>query len=550
MLSRRRVLQGAALVAAGSVARTAHLWAQNQLVAGQAPVAATNSGLVRGFVDESVLVFKGIPYGDDTAKRRFQPPVRPVPWVGVRDAVAFGPQAPQSTRTHKARNAFSPLDEISPVNSEDCLHLNVWTAGLRDNRKRPVMVYIQGGAYSSSSSNGPVYNGVRLVKRGDVVVVTLNHRLNLFGYLSLKDLGGPEFIDSGNVGQLDLVLALEWVRDNIVEFGGDPKRVLIFGQGGGGAKCATLMAMPKAKGLFHRVATMSGHQITATLPEHATATAKSVLASLGLTRANLSEIKDPTKVSMEKLVATLGAGSYFGPVRDGRVLPHDPFTPVAPSSSANIPMILGTTHGETRLSIGEADASLFTLQWEQLPARLEKYRPLLGTLKTDEIIALYREWYPAYSASDVFFAATTAFQSWRGSLIESERRAAQSGGIRQGEAGPTWVYEFDWKSPVEGGKWGAARAMDLPFFFDNVQLAASMTGGGLVAEQLAGQMAESLIAFADTGDPNNAAIPKWPRYDLTQRATMCWDKVSEVKNDPRSNERKLFATIPYLQPGT
>jgi para-nitrobenzyl esterase len=391
---------------------------------------------------------------------------------------------------------------------------------------------------------------VRLVKRGDVVVVTLNHRLNLFGYLSLKELGGLEYADSGNVGQLDLVLALEWVRDNIVEFGGDPRRILIFGQGGGGAKCATLMAMPKAKGLFHRVATMSGHQITAASSEHATATAKSVLAALGLTRANLANIKDPAKVPMEKLVAAIHAGTYFGPVRDGRVLPRDPFAPGAPSLSAHIPMILGTTHGETRLSLGEADPPLFSLQWGQLPARLEKYRPLLGNLKTDEIIALYREWYPTYSASDVFFAATTAFDNWRGGLIESERRAAQSGGIRRADAGPTWVYEFDWKSPVEGGKWGASRAMDLPFVFDNAQLAASMTGGGLAADQLASQMAESLITFAGTGDPNNAAIPKWPRYDLSQRATMCWDKVSEVKNDPRSNERKLFASIPYVQPGT
>ncbi|MEO8869199.1 MAG: carboxylesterase family protein [Granulicella sp.] len=543
-------MQGAALVAAGSAIRAAHGWAQNQLVAGQAPVAATNSGLVRGFIDEDVLVFKGIPYGDDTAKRRFQPPVRPAPWVGIRDAVAFGPQSPQQPRTRKNRSTFSPLDEISPVSSEDCLHLNVWTAGLRDNRKRPVMVYVHGSGYTSGSSNGPIYNGVRLVKRGDVVVVTLNHRLNLFGYLYLKELGGPEFADSGNVGQLDLVLALEWVRDNIAEFGGDPRRVLIFGQGGGGAKCATLMAMPKAKGLFHRVATMSGSQITVASPERATATAKLVLAGLGLTRANMANLKDPAKLSMEKLVASIHTSNYFGPVRDARSVPRDPFAPGAPSLSANIPMILGTTHDETRLSIGETDASLFTLQWEQLPTHLEKYRPLLGDLKTDEIIALYREWYPSYSASDVFFAATTAFQAWRGSLIESERRATQPRGAVRSGGGLTWVYEFDWKSPVEHGKWGASRSMDLPFLFDNAQLTASMTGGGLVAEQLAGQMAASLITFADTGDPNNAAIPKWPRYDLTQRATLCWNRTSEVKNDPRSNERKLFASVAYVQPGT
>ncbi len=536
-LTRRKLLQNSTLLATGTLLST-RLGAQ----AAAGPIATTTSGKVRGFVDNGVNVFKGIPYGDDTSKHRFMAAPKPIPWTGVRDALTFGPQAPQPIHARTGRSAFSPLDEENPVNNEDCLHLNVWTAGLRDGRKRPVMVYIHGGAYSSSSSNGPVYDGVRLVKRGDVVVVTMNHRLNLFGYLYLAKLGGPYFADSGNVGQLDLVLALEWVRDNIAEFGGDPSRVMIFGQSGGGAKCATLMAMPAAHGLFHRVITMSGQQLTATVPEHATATAEAVLNALSLTHANLDNIRDPNKVSMEKLVAAIRAGRYFGPVHDGSVLPSDPFSPDAPAISANIPMILGNTHDETRLLIGSANPELFTLTWDALPSELEHYRQFLGTLKTEDIVADYQKWYPAYSPSDVFFAVTTAFRSWHGMVIESERRAAQHG--------PTWAYNFAWKSLVEDGRWGAPHTMDIPFAFDNVQLAAPMTGGGPDAQRLADQVSETFIAFARTGDPNNSSIPHWPRFELERRPTMVWEQPPRVQDDPRGKERRLIEQATYVQPGT
>jgi para-nitrobenzyl esterase len=538
-ISRRQLLKNSAILASTSLLPTT-------LHAETTPIATTTSGKVRGFLDSGVNVFKGIPYGDDTAKRRFQPPVKPAAWSGVRDALAFGPQAPQPIHARDGRSSFSPLDEESPVNSEDCLHLNVWTAGLRDHRKRPVMVYIHGGAYSSSSSNGPVYDGVNLVHRGDVVVVTLNHRLNLFGYLYLGKLAPPAladtFADSGNVGQLDLILALEWVRDNIVEFGGDPSRVLIFGQSGGGAKCATLMAMPAAKGLFHRVITMSGQQLTATVPEHATASAEAVLATLGPTHETLADIRDPGKVSMDKLVAAIRAGKYFGPVHDGRTLPNDPFDPVAPAISANIPMILGNTHDETRLLIGASSTKLFSLTWEELQENLEHYRQFLGALKTGDIITDYRKWYPTYSPSDVFFAVTTAFRSWHGMVIESERRAQQHG--------RTWAYNFAWTAPVDGGKWGAPHTMDIPFAFDNTRIAAPMTGGGPEAQKLADQISDTFIAFAHTGDPNNKSIPHWPRFGLEDRATMIWDLPSRIEDDPRGEERKLIEQAPYLQPGT
>jgi para-nitrobenzyl esterase len=287
---------------------------------------------------------------------------------------------------------------------------------------------------------------------------------------------------------------------------------------------------------------MSGQQLTATVPEHATETAEAVLTALGLTRDNLADIRDPNKVSMDKLVAAIRAGRYFGPVHDGRTLPNDPFSPVAPAISANVPMILGNAHDETRLLIGASSNKLFSLTWEELPENLEHYRQFLGTLKTEDIIADYRKWYPAYSPSDVFFAVTTAFRSWHGMVIESERRAEQHG--------PTWAYNFAWKSPVDGGKWGAPHTMDIPFAFDNTRIAAPMTGGGSDAQKVADQMSNTFIAFARTGDPNNKSIPHWPRFNLEHRATMIWDMPSRVEDDPRGEERKLMEQATYLQPGT
>src|SRR5271156_1161788 len=321
-LTRRKMLQLSPLAAAANHTT----WGQPT-----APIATTTSGKVRGFIDSGVNIFKGIPYSENTARNRFQPPARPQPWQGVHDTITFGPQAPQPIHSRSGRFAFSPLDEENPLNSEDCLHLNVWTSALRDGRKRPVLAYIHGGAYSSSSSNAPVYDGVNLVRRGDVVVVTLNHRLNLFGYLYPARLADPAladtFADSGNVGQLDLVLALEWVRDNIAEFGGDPGRVLIFGQSGGGAKCATLMAMPAAKGLFHRVVTMSGQQVTAKPTVIANEVTKDVLEKLGVKYDQLDALKT---LPMEKIQEAARVSSAWLAVMDGGALPRDPFNPDAP----------------------------------------------------------------------------------------------------------------------------------------------------------------------------------------------------------------------------
>jgi para-nitrobenzyl esterase len=416
------------------------------------------------------------------------------------------------------------------------------------------MVYIHGGAYSNGTVNAQLYDGARLAKRGDAVVVTVNHRLNSFGYLYLAELA-PGFEDSGNAGQLDLVLALEWVRDNIAEFGGDASRVLIFGQSGGGAKCATLMAQPPAHGLFHRVITMSGQQVTGAQPAHATERAKAFLKALGLDAATPEVRAEALRtMSMQKIQGATRAGGYYGPVTDGRSLPHDPFSPTDPVISAHVPMMLGNMHDETRGLMGQP--AFFKLTWETLPEALEKNATYLKSdtvsLPVDEVIAKYREWHPNYSASDVFFAVTTDSRSWRGQVIEADRRAADP--VAQPR---TWVYQLNWKTPVktaDGGSYGSPHTLDIPLAFDNVELSPGMVGSTpeekTTAQKMADVVSETYIAFARNGVPDNAHAPHWPAFDLKRRATMIFDLPPRIEDDPRGRERRYLGQVPYLQPGT
>jgi para-nitrobenzyl esterase len=414
-----------------------------------------------------------------------------------------------------------------------------------------VLLYIHGGAYNSGTVNSVLYDGTRLCRRGDAVVVTVNHRLNAFGFLYLAGVtNDPVYADSGNVGMLDLVLAFRWVTENIAEFGGDPGRVTIFGQSGGGAKCATLMAMPPAHGLFHRVMTMSGQQVTAAPEAIATARTKEFLTKLGIADVAPDKLRAALDaMPLEKLEEAARVSSAWLPVVDGRSLPRDPFSPDAPPISDGVPMILGNTHDETRGLIGGGQPALFSLTWGEVPAALQKsVGSYLGGVNPDSIVAKYREWYPQYTPSDVFFAATTAFRSWQGQVIEAERRAASPAQSR------TWVYEMDWPSPVAGGRFGAPHTVDIPFFFDNLAVAPGMVGAGTDdaarAQPLATTMSETLIAFGRKGDPNHSGLPKWPAYDLTHRATMIWNTPPRVVNDPRGKERELAAQTHYRQPGT
>ena len=524
-LTRRELLESSLLIA-GSLSLSSIAHADS----GTSSILKTRAGNVAGMKSQGVHVFKGIQYGDDTRTTRFLPPAPPVAWKKTREALNYGPSCPQPS-------SDDPM-------SEDCLYLNVWTPGLRDGRKRPIMVYFHGGEYSSGSGSSSLYDGTRLCLRGDVVVVTVNHRLNIFGHLYLPRLFGSKYAMSGNVGLLDLVQALTWVRDHAEAIGGDPQRVMVFGQSGGGAKIATLMSMPAADGMFHRAATISGQQITASGPRGATERAKTALATLKIDAGDVEGLnavstEDLVEASRSKDPSMVGRNVYWGPVLDQASLSRHPFYPDAPAQSSKIPMIIGNTRDETRAFNGN-DPGIHELTWEQLSERL--LAAMYVDIEPEYVVQEYRRLYPKYSATEVFFAATTAGRSWRGAIIEAELRAAQGS--------PVFAYQLNYRSPLENGRYGAMHTMDIPLVFDNIAQPESRTGTDANAQKTADQMSEAFIAFARSGNPAHAGIPQWRPYELPARSTMVFDAESELVDDPRGEERKLFAKVPYIQRGT
>jgi para-nitrobenzyl esterase len=533
---RRRLLQAAGALTGLGLAGVAP-WVHAAAGAGTI-VAGTRHGRVRGSVEQGVHTFRGIRYGADTTPTRFQPPRLPQPWHGVADALAYGASAPQ--RGKEGREG-----------GEDCLFLNVWTPGLDDGARRPVLFYIHGGGFDTGSGSSLLYDGGRLCARGDVVVVTVNHRLNAFGYLYLGQLGDAGYAASGNAGQLDLVQALQWVRDNIAGFGGDPGNVTVFGQSGGGAKIATLMAMPAARGLFHRAWTMSGQQVTAAGPRAATQRAQRFLETLGIDPAAADAVARLRALPFERVLDGMDARDfsrienirlYLGPVMDGEVLPRHPFWPDAPAQSSAIPMVIGNTRDETRAFLGN-DPQNFALDWDTLPARLEKNQ--FVDIRVDLVVDEYRRLYPQATASEVFFAATTAGRSWRGAIEELEARARQ-----QQPQAPTWAYQLDWGSPLDGGRFRAFHTLDIPLVFDNIRQPGSRTGDGADAQKMADAMSGALLALARHRDPNHAGLARWEPYSMARRQTMLFDVPATLADDPRGAERRFWQQAPFVQRGT
>ena len=513
----------------------------------QFPIVGTTQGRIRGRVSEDgVGIFKGVPYGADTGgTNRFLPPKPPAPWKGIRDTLTLGHPCPQ-LNVHLYEFWQDPQ-----VPSEDCLVLNVWTPEFgRQHSPLPVMVYFHGGAFVGESSGSPAYDGYNLACQGNITVVSVNHRLNIFGYTYLAEHADERFASSGNVGQLDLVAALEWVRDNIAHFGGDPDNVTVFGESGGGGKVSAIIAMPAAENLFHKAIVQSGSFLKVGDIGHASRTAHRIYEHFGVKPGDAPGLQ---RVPTEQLLAAFqeiveqGTGARaFGPVLDGHVIPKQTWTPDAPAQAARIPMMIGTTRQEAaffcrdRLALFSPDDDALASQIGRCTVQAdlteEQYR---------QVVRVYRREMPTLSNAELLVRIATDVGMWRNAILQATRKIEMGGP-------PVFVYEFAWKTPSFGGSW-ALHGIDLPFVFghpdyskawddqDSPALRAAVDSQN-ARYQLAARTIQAWAAFARSGDPSTAAL-RWPAYDLNSRITMIFDRQCGTVSDPRSAVRETILQL-------
>lgn len=523
------------------------------VVSDSAGIAQTTQGKVRGFTHKEMFVFRGIPYGAPTSGAgRLMPPAKPAAWSGVRSALAYGFASPQIPPEHWDKDEVAFVYEWNPgAQGEDCLRLNVWTPSL-DNRKRAVMVWLHGGGFSVGSANEMnVYDGENLA-RHDVVVVSLNHRLGAVGFLDLSSLGGEKYASSANVGLLDIIAALEWVRDNIANFGGDPENVTIFGQSGGGGKVNALLAMPRAKGLFHKAIVQSGSMRRMLTPDFSARLADAVLKEAGITKARLEDLHN---MPFDRLIASAAVAAKkvypaidyarpfdFGrhcelnawaPTVDGSILPEHPFWTSAPGATAGVPLIVGSTLTEFGVPYGDPEFKEGT--FEKFGGYINKGH---GPEHGKRILDALRRGHPGASAAKVFTIWCSSGVR-HAAVRQAALKAAQGGA-------PAYLYWFAWDSPIFGGRLHSFHCCDLPFVFDNTDRCDHMTSGGAEPRALAARISSAWVQFARTGNPNHSGLPQWPAFDPAKRPTMIFDKTCAVENDPDGEElRALEASMKW-----
>ena len=513
-----------------------------------------DSGRIRGGHSRGALAFKGIPYaGSVSGRNRFKAPPPVTPWTGVRDATLLGPPAMQGPGT--------TYGEHEPARSEDCLVLNVWTPAVKDGGKRPVMFYCHGGGFTAGSGGQGIQDGAHLAATYDVVVVAINHRLGLFGFLYLGELGGEEYATSGNQGILDIVAALNWVKHNISTFGGDPSNVMVFGESGGGMKTSTLLAMPAAHGLFHKAGIQSGAMLDGTPKDVATETAKRVLAALDLTPGDLGKLADvpaeklmaiqlaggkgplsvPTKEYLAAHPAQPGGGFGFGaahpgnwgPVVNGTWLPANPFDPVAPAISRNVPLLIGNMHDEaTFFEMG--NPAFFQADEAGLAATVLKR---FGD-NADRILAAYHRAMPTATPAERAIAIETAAMMGNSTVMLADRKSLQHA--------PVFRYRCDYRSnvPIKGTDWTlrAGHAVDISLVFDNYEI-RDLQGDGPGLADVSKAMSGYFASFARSGVPSAQGEPAWPRYETGKRAVMLLNSTCQVEYDPDGETRKVWQSL-------
>jgi para-nitrobenzyl esterase len=540
-ISRRHWLRAAA-AASGLLLPGASVMANDPVFT----VVETSNGKVRGLKSGGIQVFKGLRYGADTAgANRFMPPQPVARWSGVRDATAYGNYAPQMPSDRRHAYADLIAYDLQPGGmGEDCLALNLWTPSADRSAKRPVLVHLHGGGYYAGSGNSPQFDGEMMARFGDVVFVTLNHRLGSFGFLNLAGHGGERYAHAGAVGMLDVVAGLKWVQENIEAFGGDPSRVLVFGQSGGGLKTSALMAMPSATGLFHRAGVMSGSGLRLMPKDASHDIAGKFLAALQIGQGGIDRLHElpfeqllAVQVRFEQADRAQGeAPRAFAPVVNGIDIPRHPFDPDAPPISATIPMIISTTledRAYRQVNFGVDDAGLLKFAESKLAARGHAD----AKAEAARLVAMYREEDPRATPFMLQARIDTDTTFRLGAQLQAERKAAQ-------KAAPVWTYLWKTPSPAFGGRYGAPHGVDIGPSLHDIRL--GLNGPSDEQMQLADQLASAWVNFAATGNPNNPRTPAWAPYTREKRTTLVFDGPADATravDDPRRTFRTYWSPV-------